>query len=107
MIVKRTLIPFLFFAFLLTGYTATQAAIADGQPTIESADGYVYIYLKNTCSHDVKYEVKYSGHGSSGTVYKSNKQRLTVQPGAKIYIDGELLMEVEDSDDGETFTVCR
>jgi hypothetical protein len=107
MILKRTLIPFLFLAFMLPGFTATQAATPGTETAIESVEEYVYIYLKNTCSHDVKYEVKYSGHGSSGTVYKSNKQRLTVQPGAKIYIDGELLMEVEDSDDGETFTVCR
>ena len=107
MILKRTLIPLFFLAFLAAGIMPTQAAGNDEAPTVESAAEYVYVYLKNSCSHDVKYSVKYSGHGSSGTVYKNNKQRLTVQPGAKIYIDGDFFMEVEDSDDGEAFTVCR
>jgi hypothetical protein len=104
---KRTLIPILFLAFLAAGIMPTKASGNTDAPAVEQASEYVYIHLKNSCSHDVKYAVKYAGHGSSGTVYKNNKQRLTVQPGAKIYIDGDFFMEVEDSDDGETFTVCR
>jgi hypothetical protein len=107
MILKRTLIPFLFLAFILSGFTATRAEAPDALPTVENSDEYVYIHLENLCSHDVKYEVKYNGHGSSGTVYKNNKQRITVQPGAKIYIDGNFLMDVEAGDDGEKFVVCR
>ncbi|MEM1000717.1 MAG: hypothetical protein AAGN35_26925 [Bacteroidota bacterium] len=104
---KHVLIPLFFLAFMVTALAPVSASGHEKAPSVAQADAYVYIYLKNSCSHDVKYAVKYPGHGSSGTVYKNNKKRLTVQPGAKIYIDGDFLMEVEDSDDGEDFIVCR
>ncbi|MFT5778124.1 MAG: hypothetical protein ACI837_001080 [Crocinitomicaceae bacterium] len=72
-----------------------------------SAKEYVYIYLQNECDHSVKYEYKYPGHGSSGSVSANYKQRVTLQTGAKLYIDGSFLTEITSSDDKKIFVICE
>jgi hypothetical protein len=72
-----------------------------------SAKEYVYIYLQNDCDEDIKFEYKYPGHGSSGSVAANYKQRITLQVGAKLYIDGSFLKEIEASDDKKVFIICK
>lgn len=73
----------------------------------KSEFGYVYVYFQNDCSSSVKYEIKYPGHGSSGSISANSKKRMTIRPTAKVYIDGDFYREVESSDDKKTWVVCK
>ncbi|MFT4601347.1 MAG: hypothetical protein ACI857_001527 [Arenicella sp.] len=74
---------------------------------VDSDGAYVYIYLKNECSHSVKYEYKYSGSSTSGEVAANYKKQVTLRPSAKLYVDGDFIKEIEDSDDKQVFVVCK
>ena len=60
---------------------------------------YVYIKLKNECDHAVKYEYKYSGGGTSGSLSANYQRQITLQTGAKLYIDGNFIKEITKGDD--------
>lgn len=75
--------------------------------TSEVVSDYVYVYLKNDCSSSVKYEIKYPGHGSSGSVNGNYKKKMTWRIGGKVYIDGDFFKELTKDDDGKTFTICK
>lgn len=66
----------------------------------------VTVTLQNKCTHPVKYEVK-GGAASSGTIEANGKQKLSLEPGVKVYVDGELCLAVSAADNNTTFVVCR
>ena len=67
----------------------------------------VEITLQNKCTRDVKYTATYNGKASQGVVAKGDKIKLTLSAGTTITVDGEEFMTVADSDNGQTFQVCR
>ena len=73
----------------------------------ESSKENVYIKLDNQCSREVKYNYKYSGGGTSGSISKNYKKQLTISVGSKLYIDGDFFMEITKSHDKQTFVVCK
>lgn len=88
---------------------AANAGIAGEMPTNASdfqMNKEVTVTLQNSCTHDVRYSIK-GGSTGNGTVSKKGKERIKVVAGAKLYIDAEFFMEIEATDDGETYVVCR
>ncbi|HHG83722.1 MAG TPA: hypothetical protein ENJ82_03150 [Bacteroidetes bacterium] len=93
--------------FLLLGTATSPLNHEMTSPEFEASTETISVYLQNSCFRDVTFQVKYDGKKSSGTIHKKDKKRLNLQVGGKIFIDGELYMEIEDSDNGETYIVCR
>lgn len=75
---------------------------SDGEP-----GEYVYIKLKNECDHAVKYEYKYSGGGTSGSLSANYQRQITLQTGAKLYVDGNFIKEITKSDDKQVIIACN
>jgi hypothetical protein len=66
----------------------------------------VNITLQNKCTRPVKYEIR-GGAATTGTIDAEGKSKLKLEPGQKVYVDGELCLEVTVKDEGTTFVVCR
>lgn len=68
--------------------------------------GPITLTLQNKCARPVKYEIK-GGKAATGTVEANGKVKLSLEPGQKIFADGELCVEVAAADNGSTYIVCR
>jgi hypothetical protein len=66
----------------------------------------VSVTLQNKCTRAAKYEVK-GGTASSGTVEAGSKVKLSLEVGQKVFVDGEICLEVSAADNGSTYIVCR
>lgn len=66
----------------------------------------VNVTLQNKCTRAVKYEIK-GATSSNGTIEAESKTKLKLEPGLKVYVDGELCIEVSAKDEGATYIVCR
>lgn len=66
----------------------------------------VNVTLQNKCTRAVKYEIK-GATTSNGTIEAESKAKLKLEPGLKVYVDGELCIEVSAKDEGATYIVCR
>jgi hypothetical protein len=78
--------------------------------TIQSNDdGFVKVYLKNDCSHDVKVYITNSGGGTLFTVDDKTSKPESLQPGQKIYDENQrtLIAEITASSEGKTIVVCQ
>ena len=71
-------------------------------------DGFVKVYLKNDCSHDVKVYITNSGGGTLFTVDDKTSKPESLQPGQKIYDENQrtLIAEITASSEGKTIVVC-
>lgn len=77
-------------------------------PNTNNDGGFVKIYLKNDCSHDVKVYITNSGGGTMYTVDDKTSKPESLQPGQKIYDENQrnLIAEITASSEGKTITVC-
>jgi hypothetical protein len=66
----------------------------------------VSLTLQNKCTRPVKYEVR-GATITNGTIEADGKAKLKLEPGQKVYVDGELCLEVSAKDEGTTYIVCR
>jgi hypothetical protein len=66
----------------------------------------VNLTLQNKCTRPVKYEIR-GATTTNGTIEAESKAKLKLEPGQKVYVDGELCLEVSLKDEGTTYIVCR
>ncbi len=105
---KLLILPLAALAFVAMSFQAEHHPISNNDAEVAvPGKEYVYIKLDNQCSREVKYNYKYSGGGTSGSISKNYKKQLTISVGSKLYIDGEFFMEIEKSHDKQTFVVCK
>ena len=89
--------------FGMMSVTSNQSlTILDGEP-----GEYIYIKLKNECDHAVKYEYKYSSGGTSGSLSANYQRQITLQVGAKLFVDGEFIKEITKDDDKQVIIACQ
>lgn len=69
--------------------------------------GRIKVYLENKCSTDAKFKVASPGSSTHYTVDDGYKKPFSFMEGTKVYdVDGRLVVEIDESDEGETFVIC-
>lgn len=103
---KKILIACSLAVAVITGsaftYSTWKAPVEKNDST-----GYFDVRFENKCSHDVKLRIEAFGSASEGTLNKNSYETKPVQPGYKIYVDGQFFRKMEDGDGGKTFVVCN
>ncbi len=91
---------------LLVAFAAVATSMTASSPR-GSEVANVEVNLQNKCTRDVNYTTVTSGATSNGKVSKGDKIKLSLAPGTEITVDEESFMTVSDTDNGQTFQVCR
>lgn len=69
--------------------------------------GRIKIYLENKCSSDAKFKVASPGSSTHYTLDDGYKKPYSFLEGTKVYdVDGRLVVEVDESDEGDSFVIC-
>ena len=75
--------------------------------SMEDDGGRIKVYLQNKCSSDAKFKVASPGSSTHYTVDDGYKKPFSFMEGTKVYdVDGRLVVEIDDSDEGKTFVIC-
>lgn len=75
--------------------------------SMEDDGGRIKVYLQNKCSSDAKFKVASPGSSTHYTVDDGYKKPFSFLEGTKVYdVDGRLVVEIDDSDEGKTFVIC-
>jgi hypothetical protein len=82
-------------------------AIQATSPLLDKSQEYFDIRVENKCSHDVKLRIVAFGSASETTVYKNSSESHPVQPGYKLYVDGDFFSEIKPADKGNTMVICK
>jgi hypothetical protein len=90
-------------AFGMVSMSSDQSVtVIDGEP-----GEYIYIKLKNECDQAVKYEYRYSSGATSGSLSANYQRQITLQVGAKLYVNGEFIQEITKEHDKQVIIACQ
>ncbi|HEX9980923.1 MAG TPA: hypothetical protein VGB50_10220 [Flavobacterium sp.] len=94
-------------ALMLSYQNATANEITPTFKEIHPSGGYFDVYLKNNCSNEVEVKVRADGSTSVSKYKAGDKVKVPVKAGYEVYVDGKLLLKLEESHSGKEINLCK